>query len=149
MYPRDYRDMIAGGVLILFGGGIALQAATAYDVGTPTDFGPGLFPAALGVIAAVLGVLVAVPAMMRRGAKIDMRVRSPLFVIGSIAAFALLIRPFGMIPAIIAVTTLSSFAEEKVRPVGMVGVGVTLCVLAYLIFKLGLGLTLPLLNWPF
>ncbi len=52
------RDYYAGGLMILLGGGAALEGYS-YQIGTLTHMGPGFFPLVLGVLLAFVGVLIA------------------------------------------------------------------------------------------
>jgi hypothetical protein len=108
-----------------------------------------MFPLGLGIILALIGILVLVPALLRRGEPVSIRFWTPLFVLASIAAFAILIRPFGLMAATVAVVVIASFAELRVRPVGIAALSVMMCVLSWVTFDLGLGLAIPMFNWPF
>ncbi len=57
-YRRDYYG---GALMVLIGGVTALQSAS-YDIGTLTQMGPGLYPAALGVMLALTGLAIALNA---------------------------------------------------------------------------------------
>jgi hypothetical protein len=149
MLKRDYRDMSAGGLLIAGGLTLALYSAANYDLGTARQMGPGMFPTGLGYLIAFFGVVLFIQAMFRTGTMPEIRLWSPLFVLAGTAAFALMIRPFGMIPAIIATTFISSIAEKRFRPVSLVLLPAFLCLLSYLIFSLALRMPIPMFRWPF
>lgn len=108
-----------------------------------------MFPAGLGVVLAVFGLILGLQALRRPGEKPNIRVFSPLFVLGGIAAFAAVIVPFGLIPAIVAVVVISSLADLRIRPVSLVISCVGLSLAAPFIFVFCLGLQIPLLRWPF
>jgi hypothetical protein len=147
---RDYRDIVAGGVLAAFGGWYAWYSLGHYGRGTLAKVGEGMFPSALGILLALLGAAILLGGLFRPGAKVDLRVRGPVFVILATAGFALLVKPFGLVPAIIATTVLSSLAgSEKVRPFSLLLLCAVLCVLCWLVFPLGLGLLVPMFDWPF
>lgn len=149
MPSRDYRDL-TGGLLLLVGGlAFAWYAAGHYELGTLRRMGPGMFPMALGFILAAFGLVLMVPALLRPGAMPETRLWSPLFVLAGVAGFAILIRPFGLIPAILAVTIISSLAELRIYPKSLVLLCLALCGIAYLVFRVGLGLPLPMFRWPF
>ncbi|ADO42640.1 tripartite tricarboxylate transporter TctB family protein [Ketogulonicigenium vulgare] len=149
MLSRDYRDIVGGALLIVVGLSFAGYAATHYPLGTIARMGPGMFPTCLGVILAIFGVLQAVPAFFRTGKMPEIRIWSPIFVLGGVAAFAALIFPFGLIPAIIALVVISSCAELKIYPVSLVISIVFLCVMSWLIFRVGLNVPIAMLRWPF
>lgn len=149
MYKFDYVDMVGGLLLLLVGAAVSYVAITYYPLGTIQRMGPGAFPAGLGVILSALGLLLAFHATRRPGSKPDIRLVSPLFVLGGVVAFALLIVPFGLIPAIIAIVVITSAAELKLRPTSLVMLCLALSLLAPFVFVLCLGLQIPLLRWPF
>ncbi len=149
MYSRDYRDLAGGMILTILGMAFSLYALLNLEMGTIRQMGPGLFPAALGVAMAVLGAMIAVPAAFRQGSAIVVKLWSPFITLVGIAAFAILIRPFGMIPAILAVVGLTSLADPKAHPLQLALLGGLLCVAAWLIFSVALHLPIPILRWPF
>lgn len=149
MYRLDYVDLVAGALLIAFGAAVTYTSVTHYPMGTPGRMGPGMFPAGLGVVLAVFGLILGLQALRRPGEKPNIRVFSPLFVLGGIAAFAAVIVPFGLIPAIVAVVVISSLADLRIRPVSLVISCVGLSLAAPFIFVFCLGLQIPLLRWPF
>ena len=149
MFRIDYVDILGGALLILFGAAVTYTSITHYPMGTPGRMGPGMFPAGLGVVLAVLGLLLALQALRRPGRKPDIRVFSPLFILGGIAAFAAIITPFGLIPAIVAILVITSLADLKIRPVSLAISCIGLSLLAPFVFVFLLGLQIPLLRWPF
>jgi hypothetical protein len=62
---RDWADLIGGTLLVIFGIWFALFSAEAYNFGELRRMGPGFFPAVLGVLVAVFGALLIVPALFR------------------------------------------------------------------------------------
>lgn len=148
MLSRDYRDIVGGALLVVVGLAFALYSFSNYELGTINRMGPGMFPMALGIILAGFGVMQAIPAFFRTGVMPEIRVWTPIFVLSGVAAFALLVRPFGLLPAVIAVVVISSFAELKIRPVSLVILTGSLCLMSWLIFSVGLGLPVPMFRWP-
>ena len=149
MFRIDYVDIVGGALLVFFGSAVSYISVTRYPMGTPSRMGPGMFPAGLGVVLAVLGLLLALQALRRPGRKPDIRVFSPLFILGGIAAFAAIITPFGLIPAIVVILVITSLADLKIRPVSLAISCVGLSLLAPFVFVFLLGLQIPLLRWPF
>ncbi|MFY0634959.1 MAG: tripartite tricarboxylate transporter TctB family protein [Vannielia sp.] len=149
MYRIDYVDIVGGALLVLFGVAVTYTSVTFYPMGTPSRMGPGMFPAGLGVVLVVLGLLLALQALRRPGPRPDVRIFSPLFILGGIAAFAAIIVPFGLIPAIVAILVISSLADLRIRPVSLVLSCIGLSLFAPFVFVFLLGLQIPLLRWPF
>lgn len=142
---------MAGGLFLLVTGGLVVwHGSSHYDLGTLRVMGPGMFPVALGFILAGFGLVSVVTALSQPGGtKLHIRVWTPLFVLGGIAAFAFMIRPFGLVPATLAATAISSLAELKVHALSLIGLCIGLCLLVVVVFHLGLRLPIPLFNWPF
>ena len=148
MPTRDYRDIVGGLLLIVFGLAFTGYSAAHYALGTLRQMGPGMFPAGLGVVLALLGLLLFAGAMFRAGTVPQIRIWTPLFVLAGVVAFALSIRPLGLIPAVLAVTIISSFAELKIRPVSLGLLCLSLSLIAWVTFGLGLNLPIPMFRWP-
>lgn len=149
MFQRDYRDVAAGILMAAMGGFVASYAALYYNLGTFRSMGPGMFPMLMGAVLVLLGVLLVVSALFRSGTMPEIRLSAPFFILASVAAFALLIRSFGMLPAVASVAVIASLAELKVRPVSLLLLVAVLCLTTWLIFPVGLGLNIPMLHWPF
>lgn len=147
---RDYRDIVGGGAMILAGAFAALYAMANLRLGTMTNMGPGMFPTALGVILAGLGGLVLVPALFREGGDLmpDIDTRSLAAVIAGMLTFMVMVLPFGIAPAILAMTLTASRADSKLSLLGATMLGSVLAFSAVLIFRIGLGLQVPIAAWP-
>ena len=148
MKSRDYRDLFGGGALILIGTFAAAYAASRLDLGTVRRMGPGMFPTALGVVLASFGVALVVPAFLRPGEMPRVDVRPLVAVLAAIAAFAVMIRPFGIVPTIAATTFIVTRAEVRLPLVHTAILAAVLTLLALLVFKIGLGLPVPMIRWP-
>lgn len=148
MSKIDVTDFVGGSLLVLTGGAVSTVSATQYPLGTFQRMGPGMFPTILGVILVGLGVLLALQALRQEGETPDIRVFSPLFVLGGVVLFALTIMPFGLIPAIVAIVVVSSLAELSVKPLSLALLCAALSTMAALVFVVGLGLPIPLVRWP-
>lgn len=150
MLSKDYRDVVAGAILLLIGVCVTIYATTALSIGSVQRMGPGLFPAALGVILAGFGLAIGIPAFFRQGTQWDEIDWRPVFsVTACIAAFALTIHAMGMVPAAIVLVLIAHLAETEIKPRGLLGMLIVLPGLAYLIFGVGLGLPIPMFRWPF
>lgn len=145
----DVRDLLGGGVVCLVGAFTAGYAVSNLALGSLNRAGPGLFPFSVGLVLMILGVSIVVPALFREGSSVVLEWRPALGVLVGVGAFALLIRPFGLIPAIIALLIVSSLAERPFRPKSVFGMAVILPASAYVIFRLGLGLPLDMIRFPY
>ena len=148
MPGKDYRDIFRGAVLVLLGGGAAIHALATLNLGTVAQMGPGMFPAALGALLGALGVAILVPALFRSGEIPSVDLRSLAAVSASILVFALIVQPFGLIPAVVALTFVASWADSRLSLLGTTILAACLSVGATLIFQIGLGLQFSAFNWP-
>lgn len=149
MYARDYRDIVGGGALIAFGLWAGFHAVVNFDVGTMSRMGPGMFPAGLGFLLAFLGVLVMLPALFRPGTLPTVEWRPLIFTVIGVLAFALTVTRLGMVPAIVLLTIAAALADTKLKPIGIVLLAAGLSLIAYVIFRIGLGIVLEPFRWPF
>jgi len=119
-----------------------------YKMGTLRDMGPGFLPFWLGLLLAGLGLVAAIQASFAAADETRLRVEPTqlLFVIGSTLCFALLLRPLGMVLAVVIMTLISSLASREFTFLERIVTAVALAALAWLIFYYALGLPLPL--WP-
>ena len=140
----DTRD-IAGGLAIVAGGLASAWRSSQYEIGTMTQMGPGYFPLALSVIFALLGACIAVPALFRAGTGIAPDWKNLFFVLAAMIVFALSIQRLGIFIATVAAIAVVGLAGRITFP-GSIALGIALSVLAWLIFILGLGMTIP--AWP-
>lgn len=147
MLNRDYRDILGGLLLVIGGLVFALYSLATYDLGTIRRMGPGMYPVGLGLLMIGLGFIISVPAFFRSGPPIRIRIYSPIFVLSGLAAFALVIPRFGLIPAIVAQVVVSSLAERRFQPKGLAVLTLFLCALAYVVFVYLLGLPFHLFRW--
>ncbi|ABL71304.1 tripartite tricarboxylate transporter TctB family protein [Paracoccus denitrificans] len=148
MQNRDFQDIAGGAILLMIGGYAALHSLAELSTGTVGRMGPGMFPTIIGVFIAVMGLLIMVPAFFRSGQPISFDLRSTAMILLSILVFGLMIRPFGLVPAVIAQTVVASLADGKRSWREIAMLCLLLCTLATLIFKLGFGLQVPIANWP-
>lgn len=143
------RERLGGVVLVIIGFVATYVAITSYPVGTLKRMGPGMFPAGLGILLAALGCLQYVLAMNQRKSSVEIRIYSPLFVLGGIATFASSIGAFGLVPAITGAVVISSAAERRLRIFDTFLLVAGLSLLAPFIFRVCLGLPITLFEWPF
>lgn len=148
MTIRDPRHLWAGILFVAIGLGAVVQAS-AYEFGTATEMGPGFFPAMVGGLLSLLGLLA-----IRRGVAADEPVAMgawPLLplarVLAGVVAFALLIRPFGLAPALTALILLACSQRLRAHPLEIIAITVILIGVATLVFIHGVQLNLQLLNW--
>ncbi|MDE2396473.1 MAG: tripartite tricarboxylate transporter TctB family protein [Burkholderiales bacterium] len=147
----EYRDLIAGLLFIALGAFVALYASGHYTVGDPARMGPGFFPVVLGWALAALGAVVTLLALRRTtlvAAPPHIALRPLLAVPAAIGAFGLIVEPLGLVPATLALTAIVVFAERPLRWRRTLLLAACLAVISWLIFLVGLQMTLPAFKLP-
>jgi hypothetical protein len=113
------------------------------------QMGLGMFPFSLGILIAVVCLVIMTPAFFRPGGLPVPEWRPFFFVLAAAASFALVTAYFGLAPAIAVLTVLSVLADNKLGPLGTFILAIVLCVIAIVIFRMGLGIQIPIYRWPF
>jgi len=137
------------GVMFLAVGLAFVGLAQRYELGTAQRMGPGYFPTVLGGLLAILGLIIAIKGLAReeRGAEIERFHFGPLAVVlGAVALFALLLRPAGLVAALLVLIGVSAYASHEFRLREVLPLAAFLVVLVLAVFIWGLGMVVPV--WP-
>lgn len=145
MKNKDLRDVVGGFGLMALGLFVAFYAQR-YDFGSLTRMGPGYFPVVLGIILAVLGFLIALPAFFRPGEKIQIDWRPLFFVLGSLVAFSILLKLLGIVFTAFISAFLASMASRMTWRQRL-GLSAGISVITYGVFILGLSMVIPVWPW--
>ena len=148
MRVKNSKDFYTGILFVLFGAAFT-WGATKYTMGTAARMGPGYFPFILGGLLIAIGVIVFIRSLV--SASDDGRVghfalKAAVLMFGSIAAFALLLRTFGLVASIFAIILISSLASSESRFKETLISAVVLCIASLAMFVYGLNLQIPV--WP-
>jgi putative tricarboxylic transport membrane protein len=142
--PRS-QDFWAGLLFMAFGG-LALVIGSEYSLGTPRRMGPGYFPAILGLILCVLGLIIAARGLRREGETVPRGALRPFLVLIAVLAFGLLLQPLGLVLATLALVVVSSAGGAGFRLKEVLITAAFLIVMAVVVFAWGLGLQFSI--WP-
>jgi hypothetical protein len=116
-------------------------------VGTTVRMGPGYVPQMLAYIMLGLGLLIAVIALYVGGDTTEAPKWKPITMVTlGIVAFALLFETTGMFPALIALVLLASLGGDEFKIVEVLGNIVVLTILCVIVFKVGLGMNISVVN---
>jgi Tripartite tricarboxylate transporter TctB family len=144
------RDYYGGGLLILLGLYAVVQGIH-YDVGSLVEMGPGFFPASLGTLLLVLGVIIALGARSkapsREVAKLPPEWRGWLCIMAGIASFIVLGRYGGLLPATFAVVFISALGDRNNTFKAAFILALSICVVSVVVFWWALQLQFPLFAW--
>ncbi len=147
MKSKDTRDIIGGFALVAIGLFAAVYAQR-YDIGELQEMGPGYFPVALGILLMILGLFVAIPAFFREGTSINIEWKSLIWVLVSIAIFALALTKLGLIVATILSVIAASIPSKSSWKTRLI-LSVCIALLTYVVFLFGLGMVLPVWPWSY
>jgi hypothetical protein len=148
VHIKNPREFWSGVMFIAFGVFFA-GFAQEYDMGTAQRMGPAFFPTILGGLLVVIGAVIGITGLAAEttDGRIEQFHFGPItWVLGAVVAFGLLLRPAGLVVALLALVIVSSFGshEFKLRDTLLLAIG--LCALVLALFIYGLGLTIPV--WP-
>jgi hypothetical protein len=137
------------GVMFLALGLAFVGFSQQYALGTAQRMGPGYFPTVLGGLLAILGLAVAIKGLARadRGSDVERFHFGPLLVVlGAVALFGLLLRPGGLVAALLVLIGVSAYASHEFRVREVIPLAVFLVGLVLAVFIWGLGMVVPV--WP-
>lgn len=145
---RSPQNFLAGvGILLVSLAG--LQQSLQLETGSLRSFGPGMLPTALSLGLAVLAVVLVVSAFLQKGeALLQWSWRGPMLLCMATAGFALTIRTPGLAVAGPLVAILSGCAARDVKPLELFIFSICGTMFCIVLFKIVLGLPIPVLTIP-
>lgn len=168
MRVKSERDFWSGLVFVAVGIVFAV-AATNYPMGPPcapenacaasvgarfaqlsAEPGPGYFPLGLGVVLAIVGVVILFKALVlesEAGDPIETVAWRPLFAtLAAILVFGAALERLGLVVSVALLVAVASLAKTERRWRRTLGIAVALALVAWLVFVVGLKVSVPL--WP-
>jgi len=146
---KSQRDFFSGLMFIVVGVVFAI-GATNYSMGSSAKPGAGYFPLILSVLMAILGGIVLFKSLTietEGGDPIgDIAWRPLVVIVVAIAVFGATINSLGLVLAVPILILISSLAGDEFKWFGVVVNSIVLTLFSWLIFVVGLKLTIPL--WP-
>ncbi len=140
------KDFLAGLMFIAFGL-TALYFGRHLAVGTAIRMGPGFVPRALSMILLALGGLICVMALVSGSEPVEKPKWKPITLVTiGIVCFALLFERAGMLPALVVLVGISSLGGEEFKLTEVLGNMVVLTILCVIVFKVGLGMNISIIN---
>jgi len=143
---RDIPDLLGGVLLAAIGLLVTLYAVDHYETGSLRRMGPGFFPALLGGVLALLGAMIALPALARRGKAIRIAWKECLAVLAAILVFAAGLDRIGLVLATLVSVLIATLAATDRRIGWRIALAVVVTALSVAVFSFGLKMTVPL--WP-
>lgn len=138
----DVGTLVGGLIVLGFGLWFGIRAWNM-ALGTATSMGPGYFPFLLSAICTLLGAGLALQGARGAAERVVVPWRPLIAISASVLAFALGIRYLGLMPAVVGAVLVSSFADPELRISTALVLGVALAIFTWLVFTVGLGLSMP------
>ena len=141
---RSRRDLFAGLIFVAAAASFALEASN-YDMGRAVRMGPGFIPMTLAVLLAILGMIVGFTGF-RRHETIE---PSPIpwkgmaLVVLALVIFGEFGATLGLVPVVFVGTAIVALASARNTIVSSLAIAACMSALCWLVFKVGLGITLP------
>lgn len=147
MRIRNHRDFWAG-VLFFITGVLFMILSRQYQLGTAAKMGPGYFPTILGGLMAVLGLMILVPSLSKRGPevrvnRIDLKMIALILI--AVAVYAATLPKLGFIVSLFLLILIASYASHEFNLKATLISSVVLLGFSYLVFVKGLELQFPFL----
>ncbi|WP_346893817.1 tripartite tricarboxylate transporter TctB family protein [uncultured Roseibium sp.] len=131
-------DLVFSYALLILGAAVTVTG-WQYGLGYLNDIGPGAFPVGLGVLLMILALLSLREAS---GSPQTQSIAPVLFIPLGVIAWALLIDTAGLLVATFALIALYIFGEPRLKPLGGAVLALSLTAAGYVVFVLGLKLSL-------
>jgi putative tricarboxylic transport membrane protein len=141
-----------GGAVLVAAGVIALVSTGGLEAGTLADIGPALFPRALAALLLILGAAILL-AGIRAGAGGEAlqawKLRPLVSILGGILLFGLTVRTVGIVFAAPLALMTAGFATAETKWGELALFVAVLTAFCSILFRLVLGLPIPLAPWLF
>ena len=140
------KDFLSGLMFIGFGL-LAIYFGQKLAQGTAVRMGPGYVPRMLSYILLGLGALICVFALVQGSEPVEKPKWKPITMVTiGIVCFALLFERTGMLPALVVLVFISSLGGEEFKLTEVLGNMVVLAILCTLVFKIGLGMNISIIQ---
>lgn len=146
MKTEKFHTFCSGLFLTALGIFFALYAYLNYNIGSLSAMGPGFFPFFSGSLLSVLGCIIAIQsAFIKSSVAINVKWKNLFWVSSSILVFSLCIDNLGLLLST-SVAVFLSTVPLTMKYQTRLFLTLLIVAITYLIFELGLGMTLPI--WP-
>ena len=144
-----------GAMILLAMGGAVLLMGIHYEVGSLLQMGAGFIPVVLGCLLLFVGVALLVTSSLERRVAGDLsgpssqglEWRGWLCILGGIAAFVILGRYGGLVPASWAAVFIAALGDRNNTIRSSAALAAVITAFGVAVFHFGLALQLPLFRW--
>lgn len=147
---RLHSDIIAGAIFFIIACAFGFEASQ-YAIGSTIRMGPGFIPLALSIMLGILGLAVA-GAGWRRSEDVERDTipwRGIVLTCAALVIFGAYGRNIGLVPAVFICALLTSLSSRSNSILSAIGISLSLSALSWVIFKVGLGVSLPTIGAAF
>ncbi len=145
---RRPKDLVTGILLLVIGLGVMVDARN-YTMGDLRNMGPGFFPLVLGGLLLLFGLIVSGMSLRGDRETSEGQVAIMILVLGASILFGVLLRPIGLIGAIMVMVIVAAAASSESRPLPSVILALLLGFGSAAAFVYGLGQELLLVGYWF
>lgn len=139
------KNLLAGGLLILFGFSYGTIAYSSLRMGSLNRVGSGFFPVMLGICIVGFGLAILLPALWRNAgvAPSGLALRGVAFVGLTPVVFGLTIERLGLAPSVVIASLLASCSLPGIGWRSRTVLSLGLMTFTVLLFHFGIGTSLP------
>ena len=147
MKIKSPKDFWSGLMFIGTGLFFAIWAVMHYQMGTAVRMGPAYFPAVLGGLLTVLGLIILAGSLAIEGPSVPPIFFRPLLMISlGCVLYGYMMKPLGLVGATAALVYVGALGGHEFRWKEVTILYVILMVFSWLVFVKGLSLPFPI--WP-
>jgi len=147
MMSRIPKNAAAGFFLIVLAA-LALWQTADLAGGSLRQMGPGMLPRILACLLGVAGIALIISSYWQERVTLDRwSLRGLVFILGAVLAFGLAVRPLGLAVAGPLALIISVGASSESRFVEITIFGLAMTGFCILLFKILLGLPIPVAPW--
>lgn len=145
MRVRSPRDFWAGIMFTGVGLFFVAWSFAHYQMGSAVRMGPGYFPAVLGGLLVLLGVIVLLQSLAFDGPKVEAFHFKPLVLVSlSVLAYGYLMQPGGLAVATAVAVVIGALAGNEFKWKEVLVLALVLVIFSWLVFVKGLTLPFPM-----
>lgn len=144
------KDFLSGAFFMLVSA-LVIYVAAGYPFGSARRLGPGVFPMALAFIMMALGAILVGRAVLASGREQIERLplRPVILILVGSTLFGLLIRPAGLLIAIICMVLVGALASHEIKPGQAAITALILAIGSWFVFTYLLAQPLPVFGYWF
>ena len=141
---KSRRDLLAGLIFIAIAAGFAFEASK-YEMGRAIRMGPGFIPMTLAILLAIFGLFIVIGGLRKdeRIEKTPIPWKGIFLILVALVIFGEFGSLLGLVPVVFVGTAIVALASAKNSISSSITIAACMAALCWLVFKIGLGITLP------